>query len=235
MEEEDDKVCPLEGFVQQQQQQLQQHLRSTFQQQQLQTQQQKHQQQQHVMLVQEPDSAGDAEAVGDYGPKTDRLMENVRFQGNFAATSVTTNASVQSFQSVLTSSSSASKKTKFHSFLQSSSSAATTQQSFSSLGATSSGFHQALSSQALKSSHTFSGLAAISLPPSIPSTPTQLAISPGFEKMFGEMEATNELKLKKSLQLNRKISILSPAHLSIRSEQTKEERTSCYINAEALE
>ncbi|XP_029716999.2 cAMP-specific 3',5'-cyclic phosphodiesterase isoform X2 [Aedes albopictus] len=242
MEEEDDKVCPLEGFVQQQQQQLQQHLRSTFQQQQLQTQQQKHQQQQHVMLVQEPDSAGDAEAVGDYGPKTDRLMENVRFQGNFAATSVTTNASVQSFQSVLTSSSSAStstaassKKTKFHSFLQSSSSAATTQQSFSSLGATSSGFHQALSSQALKSSHTFSGLAAISLPPSIPSTPTQLAISPGFEKMFGEMEATNELKLKKSLQLNRKISILSPAHLSIRSEQTKEERTSCYINAEALD
>ncbi|XP_021704101.1 cAMP-specific 3',5'-cyclic phosphodiesterase isoform X2 [Aedes aegypti] len=241
MEEEDDKVCPLEGFVQQQQQQQLQHIRSTFQQQQqLQTQQK--QQQHHVMVVQEPDSARATEAVIDYGTKTDRLMENVRFQANFAATSVNTNASVQSFQSVLTSSSAStttvassgsSKKTKFHSFLQSSS-AATTQQSFSSLGATSSGYQQALPSPSLKTPHTFSGLAAITSPPITPSTP-QLAISAGFEKMFSEMEATNELKLKKSLQLNRKISILSPAHLSIRSEQTKEERTSCYINAEALD
>ncbi|XP_065076752.1 3',5'-cyclic-AMP phosphodiesterase-like isoform X2 [Ochlerotatus camptorhynchus] len=246
MEEEDDKVCPLEGYVQQQQQ----HIRSMFQhqyqqqqqqQKQQQQQQQQHQQQHHHVVVQEPDSAEEqvAEAIGDYGLKPDRLMENVRFHGNFAATSVTTNASVQSFQSVLTSSSAStassvsSKKTKFHSFLQSSS-AATTQQSLSSLGAASSGFHQALASPSLKSPHTFSGLVAISSAPSLSTNP-QLGISSGFEKMFSEMEASNELKLKKSLQFNRRISILSPAHLNIRSEQTKEERTSCYINAEALD
>lgn len=230
MEEEDDKVCPLEGFVQQQQQ----HIRSMFQH----HQQQQQRLHQHMAVQETSDSAGEqvAEAIGDYGQKADGLMENVRFHGNFSATSVTTNASVESFQSVLTSSSASSvssKKTKFHSFLQSSS-AATTQQSSSSLGASSADFHQALASPSLKSPHTFSGLVAIPSASSISTNP-QLGISPGFEKMFSEMEATNELKLKKSLQLNRKISILSPAHLSIRSEQTKEEKTSCYINAEAIE
>lgn len=208
-DEEGDEVSPLEGFIQQ-----------------------RWQQQQLTSLGVKPAGASNSEAFGDYSIKSDRMAEGVRFHGN-AATSVNTNASVQSFQSVLTSSSASSvtsKKTKFHSFLQSSN-AATTQQSH--FGTTISGLHQTLSSSSSKSISTTSGCSTV--PISSPLSPSQLVFYPSFGKMFGEMESGNEFKLKKSIQLNRKISILSPVHLSIRSEQSKEERTSCYINAEILE
>ncbi|XP_055618827.1 cAMP-specific 3',5'-cyclic phosphodiesterase isoform X2 [Toxorhynchites rutilus septentrionalis] len=217
-DEESDEVTPLEGFVQQRWQQ-----------------QQQQQQQQLISLGMKSAGAPNSEPFGDYSMASDRMAEGVRFHGN-VATSVNTNASVQSFQSVLTSSSAssvASKKTKFHSFLQSSN-AATTQQSH--FGATVSGLHQtsSSSSSSSKSVSTTSGYSTF--PTSSPLSASQLVLSPlSFGKMFGEMESGNEFKLKKSIQLNRKISILSPVHLSIRSEQSKEERTSCYINAEILD
>lgn len=215
LEEEDDKVCPLGGFIQQQRH-AKSLLANQLRLQPLQT--------SAITKILEPDSSLDDCELN----KADKLLENVRNQGNFTATSGSPNASVQSFQSVLSSSSAStvssssvsSKKTRFHSFLQSSSTTTTQQSSsasFSSLqSSAASNFNEATLSQ---------------LPPLSP----QKAISPRFEKMLGQIEASSEMKLKKSLQLNRKISILSPVQLSIRSEHSKEERTSCYINAETLE
>lgn len=230
-------MCPLGGFIKQQQIRTKLEL------------QQQQKQIQNIAALEaaesiRPGQLGVSNAFSDVELNSDKLMENVRLYGNFAAaTSVNRNASVQSLQSVLTSSSassmssavSSSSKTKFHSFLQSSA-AATTQHSlssnFSSLAtsASASDFHQALVASASKSS-----LASSVSTASLPVTGSQLVISPSFGKMLGEMEANSELKMKKSIQMNRKISILSPGHLSIRSEQSKEERTSCYINAEMLE
>ncbi|XP_053695012.1 cAMP-specific 3',5'-cyclic phosphodiesterase-like [Sabethes cyaneus] len=224
MQEEDDKICPLGGFIQQQR-----HAKSML------------ASQLRLLAVQPSDVTNAMEPGSSFDDcglnKADGLLENVRNQGNFTATSVSPNASVQSFQTVLSSSSAStvssssisSKKTRFHSFLQSSS-ISTTQQSssasFSSLqSSTASNFNEAVVSCP-------GSLSTLSqLPPLSP----QKTVSPRFEKMLGQMEASSEMKLKKSLQLNRKIAILSPVQLSIRSEQSKEERTSCYINAESLD
>ncbi|XP_058442657.1 cAMP-specific 3',5'-cyclic phosphodiesterase isoform X2 [Malaya genurostris] len=220
MEEENDKVCSLKQFTQQKQ-----GIRSML------------LNQQHLTF----NERYSAQALDDNALNVVKMPESVPNQGNHGATSVNSNASVQTFQSLLTSSSVSAmssvslNKSRFHSFRQSSSETATKQSrstNFSNFEVTASGLRRTLQHNTAAPIQ-FQETESISTGSALPGP--QIVVSPCMETMFGQVDTSTETKLKKSLQLNRKISILNPVHLSIRSEQTKEERTSCYINSGALD
>ena len=136
--------------------------------------------------------------------------------GNFGATSVASNASVESVRSVISS----SNKTKFHSFLQNTSATkASSRKSENFTIGTTTYQHQHQQHKNSMNLHSSS---------------TPSLTGQNFSKIMGDFENLNELKIKKNLHLNRKISILSPLQISIKNEQIREERT-CSIDIDVVE